>query len=133
MTVWPGLGVEGGGRLVADQQPRLVDQGAGDGDALLLAAGELARAGSRPARPCRASSSTRPACADGLARGPAGDEQRHGGVLGGGQGRQQVVLLEDEADVLAAEARPSAPVGQPRQVGAEHRRPRPRSGRAGRR
>ena len=33
------LGVEGGGRLVADHQPGLVDQGSGDCDALLLAAG----------------------------------------------------------------------------------------------
>ena len=38
-----GVGVEGGGRLVAHQQLRLVDQGAGDGDALLLPAGQLRR------------------------------------------------------------------------------------------
>ena len=38
-----GLVVERGGRLVADQQARLVDQGPGDRDPLLLAAGELRR------------------------------------------------------------------------------------------
>ena len=40
------VGVEGRGRLVADQQLRLVNQGAGDGHALLLAAGQLRRAAS---------------------------------------------------------------------------------------
>ena len=34
-----GMGVESRGRLVADHQPRLMDQGPGDRDALLLAAG----------------------------------------------------------------------------------------------
>ena len=36
-----GVGVEVAGRLVGKDQPRGVDEGAGDGDALLLAAGEL--------------------------------------------------------------------------------------------
>ncbi len=40
----PQLGVEGGHRLVQQQQVRLVDEGAGQGHALLLAAGELLRA-----------------------------------------------------------------------------------------
>ena len=43
ITVWPDWRVEGRGRLVADQQPRLVDQRPGDGDALLLPAGQLRR------------------------------------------------------------------------------------------
>ena len=43
ITVMPGLVVERGGRLVADEQARLVDQGPRDRDALLLAAGELGR------------------------------------------------------------------------------------------
>jgi hypothetical protein len=38
-----GAGVERRGRLVADDQPGIVDQRAGDGDALLLPAGQLAR------------------------------------------------------------------------------------------
>ena len=37
-----GAGVEIAGRLVGQDQFRLVDQGAGDGDALLLSAGKLA-------------------------------------------------------------------------------------------
>ncbi len=40
-----GLGVEIAGRLVGEQDQRGVGDGAGDGDALLLAAGQLGRAG----------------------------------------------------------------------------------------
>ena len=40
-----GFGVEGGGRFVEDQDVGVFEQGAGDGDALLLAAGELGAAG----------------------------------------------------------------------------------------
>jgi hypothetical protein len=36
-------GVEVAGRLVGEDEGRLIDQGAGDADSLLLAAGELAR------------------------------------------------------------------------------------------
>src|SRR6478736_3336840 len=39
--VGAGLGVEVAGRLVGEDDGRFADQGAGDGDALLLAAGEL--------------------------------------------------------------------------------------------
>ena len=59
-----------------------------------------------------------------LAR-PAGDHQRDRRVLGRGQGRQQVVLLEDEADVPRAEARPRA-VAHRRQRLRRRSRPRPR-------
>ena len=67
-TVWPQLvdaaaqqgqhlvrggGVEGAGRLVGEHDRGLGDQRAGDGDALLLAAGELRRAGARPGRRAR--------------------------------------------------------------------------------
>ena len=38
-----------------------------------------------------------------LAAGYAGDQERQAGVLGRGQGRQQVVLLEDEAEIASAE------------------------------
>ena len=55
-----GLGVQGGGCLVAQQHLRVGGQGSGDGDALLLAAGELHRVGVR------------------LVRQPHGFQQRHG-------------------------------------------------------
>ena len=54
--------VERRGRLVADHERRLPGEGAGDGDALLLAARQLARAAPRGARldpHAAASSSTR--------------------------------------------------------------------------
>ena len=38
-----GVGVEVAGRLVGEQDARAIDQGAGDGGALHLAAGQLAR------------------------------------------------------------------------------------------
>ena len=37
------FGIEGGGRFVEEENLRVVDKGAGDGDALLLTAGELER------------------------------------------------------------------------------------------
>ena len=43
-----GLRVEVAGRLVGEQQPRRIGDGAGDGDALLLAAGQLRRPVRRP-------------------------------------------------------------------------------------
>jgi hypothetical protein len=43
MTRRPEPASSAGGRLVADDEPGRVDQRAGDGDALLLAAGQLAR------------------------------------------------------------------------------------------
>ena len=43
-----GLAIEVAGRLVAEQQRRIGDDGAGDADALFLAAGELARIVVRP-------------------------------------------------------------------------------------
>ena len=61
-----GLGVQGAGGLVGEHQPAVADEGAGDGDPLLLAAGHLVRepvgqvgrrrprssaAGAAPARP----------------------------------------------------------------------------------
>src|SRR6516164_400397 len=97
-----GIGIERRGRLVAYDEPGSMDQRAGDGDALLLTAGELARQfaemrvhpdtiedrGSWRCRPRY----RHPSC-----------DQGNGCVLGGGQRRQKIVLLEDEADVAAAE------------------------------
>ena len=62
------------------------------------------------------SSCSRPA-STALARDDAGDDQRHGGVFGGGERGQQIELLKDEADVLPAEACLLA-VGHLRQVAA---------------
>ena len=55
--------IEVAGRLVGQQQARIVDQGAGDGDALLLPAGQLGWAGgrARSARPDLSSACAAPA------------------------------------------------------------------------
>jgi hypothetical protein len=50
---------------------------------------------------------------------PARDEQRHGCILDGGERREEVVGLEDEADVLAAEPHLAA-VGHPDEIVAQH-------------
>ena len=79
--------------------------GAGDGDALLLAAGQLAREVPAPAG--------QPHALEGLIGrhrvcGDLGDE---GHVLPGGEARDQVVELEDEPDVGASIAGEGPPVG----------------------
>ena len=62
MQARAGEGVERRERLVEEQHLRVGHEGAGDGDALLLAAGEIARparARARRGRPCRARAPTR--------------------------------------------------------------------------
>ena len=82
----------------------LLDQGAGDGDALLLAAGQLG--GQVPGPVAQADLGQRPASAlPPLARRHAERDQRGLDVLLGGQGRDEVEGLEDEADRGRAHAR----------------------------
>ena len=59
-TAAPGLGVEVAGRLVGEQERRVVDERARDGEALLLAAGELVGEPRRRRRQPEASISARP-------------------------------------------------------------------------
>jgi hypothetical protein len=96
------LGVERRSGLVAHDEARLIDQRAGDRDTLLLATGQFARqcidvvSQAELAQQLAAALrcfATRDVCR----------EQRHGRVLCGGQSRQQVVLLKDEANVLQPE------------------------------
>ena len=96
-----GARVEVAGRLVGEDDGRPRGQGAGDGDALLLAAGELRRAvagavGEPDA--CRAAAAIRAPL-----RRAAREAQRQRDVLGGRERRQQVEGLEDEADAVAAQ------------------------------
>ena len=92
------LGIERGGGFVADDERRFVDQRAGDGDALLLAAGEFVRAflpalaeADRIERGARAF--------ERLAVGNTLDEQRDADVFRDAEGGDEIELLEDEADV----------------------------------
>ena len=97
-----GAAVEIAGRLVGEQDRRIVGERAGDRHALLLAARQLRRIVMAAVRsPTSASSAS--ARAPGIRR--AGNLHRHQHVLAGRQRRQQVEELEDEADPLAAQPR----------------------------
>ena len=93
-------GVEVSGRLVREDQLGVGDERAGDGDALLLAAGELVGgvvdAVVEPDHPQRAHRRLAPA------RRPAVEEGQLD-VAPGGELLEQVELLEDEADAEVAD------------------------------
>ena len=116
-----GFAVAGGGGLVADDQAGLVDEGPGDGDALLLAA----RRGGRGR--CKAFSSM-PTVFSGqpspflrLGTFPTLlDQERHADVIQAGQRRNEVELLEDEPDVGPPELGDPA---RPESRGAASRKP----------
>jgi hypothetical protein len=96
-----GLGVQVAGRLVGQDHRRPVDQRAGDGDALLLAAGEfvgLVVDGGRPDRPASAI----PPHAGGVRARQAGVDQRQFHICQRRRARQQVEALKDKADLAAA-------------------------------
>ncbi len=96
-------GVEVAGRLVGQQQPRAAGRGPGPGPPAAARRRRARRAGGpagRPARPAPASPRPR---AVGLGARQPPDQRRHHGVLQGGELREQVVALEDEADGLVAE------------------------------
>ena len=92
----PGEGVERRERLVEEQHLRLGHEGAGDGDALLLAAGQLARpaAGMLDEADAGGARGRRALAALGGGRSvePEAD------IVGDGQPGQEARLLEDDAD-----------------------------------
>ena len=96
-----GLRVEVAGRLVREDDGRPAHERAGDRDALLLAAGELGRA---VRAPVLQADLVEQVLEEVLVRLRPGEREREGDVLLGGQHRQQVEELEDEADVACAEA-----------------------------
>ncbi|BDZ64965.1 hypothetical protein GCM10025877_19030 [Agromyces mangrovi Wang et al. 2018] len=97
-----GRGVEVAGGLVGEDHIGVVDEGARDDDALLLAAREVGglvlRLVGEPER-----LEHRQAAAGALARRQAGDEQRQGDVLEHGLLRGQEELLEHESEALVAQ------------------------------
>ena len=104
------LAVERAGGFVAQQQGRLLHDGARDGDALLLAAGKL-----------RGKAVTQIADADQgqrLLRGqrPLGADRAQRHVLAGRQAGDEVVGLKDEADVTAP-VEGQRPLVERRQIG----------------
>src|SRR6188508_106295 len=90
-------------RLVAEQQRRVRHDRARDADALLLAAGELARPVLRAILQADEAQGRLDALAPLAAREPR-QQQRQLDVALGREHRQQVVHLEDEADVVRAPA-----------------------------
>jgi hypothetical protein len=94
----PELGVEIGERLVEQQDVRLHGQRAGERDALLLAAGELARiaCSSRPVSLTRRRLRRRAAA---IGRRDLAHLQAEADVLGDGHVREQRVGLEDQAAI----------------------------------
>src|SRR6185503_16474477 len=92
--------VEVSARLVGEQERRVVDEGAGDRDSLLLAAGELVRVVVELGREADQAKRLGYLGAD---LGAAGTDhlQRVGDVVVDGAVRQQLEVLEDGADVAA--------------------------------
>ena len=103
-----GLAIEIARRLVAEQQRRIGDDRARDADALLLAAGELPRIVIHRAREADDAQRHLHALAAVCLR-QLRQQQRQLDVARGGQHRQQVVELEDEADVPRRAMRESSP------------------------
>ncbi|MNN43623.1 hypothetical protein D3C81_1578690 [compost metagenome] len=99
-----GLRVKGAGGFVTQQNLRFGSQGAGDADALLLAAGELRRVLFRVIGQADAGQQFVDAGVDFLARQLAGQGQWQGHVVGDSLGGQQVEVLEDHPDLLAESA-----------------------------
>ena len=96
------LAVEVAGGLVGEHQVGVVDERAGDGHALLLAAGELGRRWvTRSARPTELQRAAAEAADVGAIR--VDERQLH--VLERAGPRQQVEGLEDEADPRVAQPR----------------------------
>ncbi len=95
-----GVGVEVSGRLVTDQERRVVDEGARNRDSLLLASGELIGEGVhlvREADHVHDLGHLAPNVAAALTL----NLQRVRDILGRGAGRKELEVLEDAADVAA--------------------------------
>ena len=95
-----GPAVEVAGGLVGEDDLGPAGQGPGHGDALLLAAGELARPVVQAVGEADGADDLVEPLGVGLA---AGEVHREGDVLLGGEGGHQVERLEDEADPVAAQ------------------------------
>jgi hypothetical protein len=103
ITTWPVLAVERAGRLVGEQQLRLLGDAAGDRHALLLAARELGGPLAQLVLHADFHQGVGGALAGGLP-GTALVLQDDLDLLQGGQRREQVEALEDEAAVVEPEA-----------------------------
>ena len=105
------LGVEGAGGLVEVDDLRVHAEGAGDGDALLLAAGELVGDLGGVLLEAQAAQELHGLLLDLGLGAPLHDHRGVGDVLEHGVVREQVVVLEDEAKAHAGLAHGGLAVG----------------------
>ena len=103
------LGVERAGRLVRQDDPATVHEGASDRHALLLAPGQCPRAVAETLRPGQTPSSSASARSTRRIRPRPGVGRRQLDVLPGGGGTEQVVGLEHEPERNPAVARQVRP------------------------
>jgi hypothetical protein len=97
------LPVEGGGRLIGEDEARLLDERSANRDTLLFTAGQLQRPQLclfRQAEHVEHLSCFLAGFPERRAGAPAED---HFQLFAGGQGREEIVALEDETEVLEAE------------------------------
>ena len=87
--------------FVRKQKLRLADQSPGQGQPLLLTAGQFARAVMTSILKANFAKPTR-GVSFGLCAGNAAGQQRHSNILQGGKFRQQIVKLPDKADLAIA-------------------------------
>jgi hypothetical protein len=105
-------------RLVADDQLRVVHQGAGDRHALLLPTAKLCRKGAQArAEPNRFENF--PCLGFCMAARETVDKQRHGDILNGGERGQQVEKLKNESNCNTSQVR-AFTRAQMSQVVAQH-------------
>ena len=97
------LAIEVAGRFIGEQQRRLLDQGAGHGDALPLAAGEFGGIVSESVGSGRRVPANRGHILDSCGVAFAIHERRHQHIFQNGALRQQMMILKDEADPTIAE------------------------------
>src|ERR1039458_9026682 len=99
-----GVRIEIAGRFIGQEQFRLVDERAGDGHALLFAAGKFGRPVLHTVletNPGEQVASARP----GLADGSAGHARRQTDIFERIEFRQQMIRLKNETDAVVAEKR----------------------------
>ena len=119
--------VQVAGRLVGEHDRGPVDQRAGDGDALLLAAGQLRRPVRQPVAEADGGDQRVVPLLVGLA---AGERERQHDVLLGRQHRHEVEGLEDEAEPVAPQAREALVVERGELLPVDDDRARRSAGRA---
>ena len=123
-----GVRIKIAGRLVGQQQFRFVDKRAGDGDALLFAAGKFGRLVLRPLLKANARKQFASAFF-GIARGNSGDARGQADIFQRVKFRQQMIRLKNKTDAAVAEMRQFA-FGKSREVSGRRKKISPAFGKS---